>query len=364
MPRRIRHYGWMVSPYTAKTRAYLHFAEVPFDDIAPTLPTLYFKIARAVGAFIMPTVELADGTFMKDSSDIVDHFARLSPAFSVTPTSPRQRITSAVLEVFADEWLPMVALYYRWRRPKNAAFAIAEFGKNGVPFLPVPLQRMVGAKLGARMQGYLPVLGVTHESAPGIERMTQKIIVALEETLSNQPYLLGARPCLGDFAMYGPLFAHLFRDPESTALFVDAPNVRAWIARMHHAKIEGPFLEADAVPEGVERILRLAFAEQWPYLEKLVAAIDAYCDAHPDAKRVPRALGQTAITLDGIPVRRKLITFSQWKMQRACEAYRVVPGTQKAQVDRWLDGLGGLGALTRPIAHPFIHDHNRIVLAR
>ena len=33
------HYGWLVSPYTAKTRAYLQYSQQPFVDVEPSVWT-------------------------------------------------------------------------------------------------------------------------------------------------------------------------------------------------------------------------------------------------------------------------------------------------------------------------------------
>lgn len=362
---RVRHYGWMVSPYSAKTRSFLRYARVPFDDIEPTAVDLFFRIRRAVGVVIMPTVELPDGTFVKDSSEIVDRFERLAPGASITPRSPRQRLTSALLELFGDEWLVIPALYYRWTRPASTAFALDAFGRSAAPRLPAPVRERIAQAFGARMRGYLPVLGVRDAaSAAGVERTTREVIAALDRCLADQPYVLGGRPCLGDFALYGPLFAHLYRDPGSTELFDGAPNVRAWIARMHAPHAVGDFLADDAIPPPLEDVLRIAFADQWPYLARLVDAIDAYCAAHPDAKRVPRALGTTEVTIGGATTTRKLVTFAQWKLQRVVDAYAGLDDGARAQADAWLRTLGGERVAMMRIAHPFAHVQNRIVLGR
>lgn len=359
---RVEHFGWMVSPYTAKTRSFLRYAGVDFDDVAPTVWDLWFRIRRAVGAMVMPTVRLPDGRFIKDSSVIIDHFERLHPQRAITPATPRQRIASAVLEVYADEWLPLAALYYRWTRPDSAAFAVAEFGRNGAPWLPRPLQRVVGRKLAAQMQSYLPILGIDKETGPGIERMTERLIAGLDLVLARTPYILGQRPCLGDFALYGPLFAHLLRDPGSRGLFAQAAHVRAWIDRMEAPTPEGEFLADDEVPAPIEAILASAFAEQWVYLAALVRAIDRYVAANPAAVRVPRALGEVEVEVGGVRTRRKLITFAQWKLQRAHAAYTSVAPAERAAVDTWLDGLGG-GQLRAAIAHPMVFVGSQLRLA-
>lgn len=360
---RIKHYGWMVSPYSAKTRSYLRYKGTDFEDRAPSFLELKLKIERKVGVVIMPSVELPDGSFLKDSSEIIDHFERLSPEPSITPRTPRQRVASAVLEVFADEWLVLPALMYRWTRPASIAFAIEEFGKDGAPFLPRTLRHAMGRAFGRKMAAYLPMFGITPETGPEIEAMTEAVIAALDEVLAETPYILGGRPCMGDFALYGPLYAHLFRDPGSNGLFDRAPHVRAWIERLHAPRVLGDFLEDDAIPSGVERLLEIAFRVQWPYLTKLREAIDAYCDAHRDASRVPRALGDTEISIGRYRVRRKMVTAAQWKMQRAVRAFAETSGEERESVTAMLESVGGVEAITQTVRHPLAHVANRFVLA-
>jgi hypothetical protein len=56
------HYAWPVSPYSAKTRAYLTFKRIPFVEVAPSAITLFGDIRKAVGAAVMPTVVTPRGS--------------------------------------------------------------------------------------------------------------------------------------------------------------------------------------------------------------------------------------------------------------------------------------------------------------
>ncbi|MGB0591881.1 MAG: glutathione S-transferase family protein [Myxococcota bacterium] len=363
MERAPKHYGWLVSPYSAKTRSYLRFRGDAFEDVVPGVWTLRTRIGKAVGRVIMPTVELPDGTWLQDSSVIIDHFEGLSGATRITPSSPTQRVASALLEVFADEWLPMAALHYRWNLPENAAFALAEFARSGLPLAPGWVGRRAVGGLARRMQSYLGVLGVTESTQGAIEETVQLTLSALDTQLSQSPYVLGARPCMGDFALYGPLWAHLYRDPASRTLFDDRPHVTRWMARLTEgARVEGDFFAGDEVPSTLDPLFECVFVDQWAWLKTLVDAIDAYCAAHPDATRVPRSLGSAPFTVRGVSAQRKLATFVQWKAQRAERAYRAAGG----EADRWMGRV-----LARPdvsdiiptIAHPFALSKFKAVLA-
>ena len=79
------------------------------------------------------------------------------------------------------EWLPIVALHYRWNLQGNAAFAKAEFGRYGFPWLPGLLSRRLAAPMAGKMAGYLPLVGVHPETIPGVESFTGELISRLDK---------------------------------------------------------------------------------------------------------------------------------------------------------------------------------------
>ncbi len=87
--RKIRHFGWQVSPYSAKTRSYLRYAGVEFQDVSPILFTFVRKIQPAIGDVAMPTVELENGRCLKDSSKITDYFESRGVGPSVIPVTAK-----------------------------------------------------------------------------------------------------------------------------------------------------------------------------------------------------------------------------------------------------------------------------------
>ncbi len=357
MPTHPTHYGWLVSPYSAKTRSYLRYTGVTHTDTAPTAWTLYRKIQPAVGRMIMPTVQLPDGTWLQDSSAIIDHFEAQADTPSVTPEGPTQAVASALLEVFADEWLPMAALHYRWNIPENKAFALSEFGSSAAPWLPQVLTRPIVRPMADRLQGYLPLLGVTAATQPAVEQTVQVVLDCLEAQLQQTPFILGGQPCLGDFAMYGPLWAHLYRDPGSRHLFDGYPAVVRWMDHLRtQPAASGEFLPDDEVPACLNPLFACILTDQWAWITTLESAIHDYCTAHPEATRVPRALGEADFVIRGITGQRKLVTQVQWKAQRARQAYTRTQGA----ADAWLTDVLGLPSGTdvshriTDIRHPLI----------
>lgn len=356
------HYGWPVSPYSAKTRAYLRYKQIPFDDVCPTARQLAGPIKKAVGAAIMPTILTSDGEWLQDSSAIIDELERRFPEGAVVPTTPRQRIVSLLLELHGDEWLIPLAIHYRWNYPANHAFAIAEFAKYGAPWIPGILARPLIRPIAKKMAAYREVLGITATTVPGFERFAETLFDQLEAHFAEHDFLLGSRPSIADFAMFATPWAHVWRDPGSRHVFDTRPRCVAWFERMNSPSGDaGKFLPDDQIPETLLPVLETMFREQMPYTRDLISKVDSYCSENPDASRVPRSLGYQEFVVGGVKGKRKITTFSQWMAQRAITAYEGFDDAAKASVDEFLAPFGGLGL---QIANPFERRDFRMVLAR
>jgi len=363
MDTHFQHYGWLVSPYSAKTRSYLRFKQIPFQDQVPTARQLGTTIRRAVGKPVMPTLLRPDGVWMQDSSEIIDHLEKEFPEPALTPRGPAQRLVSLLIELHADEWLPIVALHYRWNLEENSLFARNEFARFGFPWLPRFVGRPLAEPMARKMSSYLPLVGVSEETIPGIGSFTAGLIEGLDEHFARHSYLLGGRPCLGDFALLGPLWAHLYRDPGSRCLFDEAPEVTEWMRRMLNPTDEwGGFLLHDEVPTTLDPLLKTLFDEQFSFLKDLIDAIDTYCDQHPNASRVPRSLGDHPFVIGGQKGTRKLITFTQWMAQRPLSLYQGLSDDEREKVDRLLIRTDGLEAMQLRVRNPFERRNFKMAL--
>ena len=81
----------------------------------------------------IPTLITPDDTVVQDSTEIIDLLEQRFPQSPVHPATPWQRIVACLLELCGDEWLIMTAIHYRWTKPENREFALAEFGRQARP---------------------------------------------------------------------------------------------------------------------------------------------------------------------------------------------------------------------------------------
>jgi len=359
-----QHLGWIVSPYSQKTLAYLRYKNIPHSDRAPGALELVREIPKRVGKSIMPTVQTPDGQWWQDSAEIIDNFEKAFPDLSIEPQSSKQRITAHLLEMHGDEWLVLSALHYRWSRPESATFIVNEFARLGVPWLPRFLGRFVGRFIRDKMKAYLPRFGIVGDTRQGLESYTETLLQRLNTHFADYNYLLGDRPCVGDFAMFGQIYAHLYRDPGSRPLFDDLPHLVDWINRMltPEQTPKGDFLPDDEVPVTLTPILKTLFAEHFQYVKQVVKNIDDYVESNPDATRVSRIMGETPFIVGGIPGIRMIFSFGQWKVQRAWDALQQVPEEGRIDVQHWLHNIDGEGLSKMDIRHRLVRENFKEIL--
>lgn len=341
-----RLYGWEMSLYSGKLRAYLRYKDIPFHERRPHLLDMR-EIQKRVGARVMPVVRTPEGEWLQDTSHVIDVLEQRFPGVAIVPVTPRQRVAAYLLEAWGDEfWLP-AAMHYRWNFPENypAGFQ-REGGDNLLPGAPRVLKNWMISKVAGAMSSYLPGLGVVPEQQATIERWTETMCDALDAHFAQHPYLLGTRPSIGDFGLIGPLYAHLGRDPyPARTLIAPRRHLAAWIQRMLHPPepLSGTFLVDDEVPTSLMPIFASVFGEFWPQLQETLTVMQ---QETPSAGRnYRRALGAIDIPMAGNRYRLAARPYSVWMAARALDAYTELSPDGRHSVDHWLQGLGATEAI-------------------
>jgi len=358
--------GAEVSLYTGKVRAYLRYKKIPFVEVAATREVYEQVIVPRTGVRFIPVLLSEDDVAVQDSTAIIDYLELRYPAAGVYPKGPVQRLIALLLEVYADEWLVIPAMHYRWNLPENRAFAIEEFGRLSAPNATPEEQRAVGERLSKPFAGALPMLGITEATVPAVEASYLAFLADFEAHLVFHPFLFGTRPSIADFALYGPLYAHLYRDPASGRLMRErAPKVAQWVERMRAPEpLSGSFLLEDIVPPTLEPLLARMFREQGPVLASTFAALGTWAQRTEAASGapVPRSLGMHPFTLGDARAERSIAPFHQWRWQRAYDQYHGLEPALRARADELLTSVGGLSLLAQPLTR-LRRENNRLQLA-
>jgi glutathione S-transferase len=313
----------------------------------------------------IPVLITDDESAVQDSTAIIDFLEQRYPEPSIYPEGAVQRLAALLLEVYADEWLVLPAMHYRWNVPENRRFAIEEFGRLSAPDASAAEQRQIGEKLAGPFAGALPALGVSEQTAPAIDASYREFLADFDRHLALHPYALGSRPSIGDVALYGPLYAHLYRDPASGRLMREvAPRVAAWVERTQAGEpAAASFPSGDALPATLEPLLARMFREFGPVL---ASTVDRLAALPPEASEspLPRAIGRHRFELGGAVGERAIYPFNVWRFQRAHDHYRTLAGAERSSADALLERTGGLALLQRPIPRRLERRHNRLFALR
>ena len=144
---------------------------------------------------------------------------------------------------------------------------------------------------------------------------------------------MGGRPSLADFALYGPLYAHLYRDPASGEIMkARAPNVAEWVERLLTGDYAAGEL-ADHVPETLLPILARHAAEHLPVLEQTNALLGAWAEGKTAGTEVPRALGTAMFNIEGVEGGIIARPFSLFRLQAALDVYAGLTDAERAKAD-------------------------------
>lgn len=355
-------YGAPMSLYTGKARAYLIFKSLPYTEVFSSLKVYKSVIVPKTGVRFVPVVKTPEDEYLQDTAQIIDTLEQRHPQRPVVPATPKQKLVSYLFETWGDEWLVIPAMHYRWNKD-NFPFIYQEFGKVIAPNMPGFIRAFFGKKIGAKFKGFVPLLGITDKSIPAIEDWYENhVLPLLDKHFAEYDYLLGSKPCVGDFGLMGPLYAHLYRDPEPGSIMKErAPNLARWVERMNQPQqVEGAYLADDVIPDTLLELLTRIFKEQWPVLINTVKALQDWTEQNPHIAEIPRTIGEHAYTIGEVTENRAIGTFHQWKVQRIVDCYCQFEAQQKQSVDTFLQSVGGLESMQLDIKKRLHRVNNKL----
>lgn len=260
-------HGFDPSPYSVKMRALMRYRRLPFVWDAVGSPR---DVAVAAGLPpVIPVLRFPDGRLMNDSTPLAYALEREHPGVrSVVPDDPGLAFISDLLEDFGDEWLTKIMFHYRWYYAADRAFAQTWVVTSRDPVMEPGARRAAMTAFNDRQVGRMALVGCTEQNRPVIEESYRFVLDTLDGHVRTLPFLLGSRPSLGDFGIYGQLQI-LSVDPTPAAEMRDrAADVFCWLLRLDDASgVEGAWIDAEApLPHGVTSLLRHAAATYLPFL--------------------------------------------------------------------------------------------------
>ena len=154
-----RLFSWEHSYFSGKVRAYLRYKDRMgalgdgYEDILATPDLLAGLLTKRSGSGAIPQLEAPDGTWVQDSSEIIDFCEAAHPQVPVVPDptrAPRQCAAAYIMELLADEWTVVPAFWQRWyfsengREPSHRNFNEQQWGSVLAADAPGQARRQAG----------------------------------------------------------------------------------------------------------------------------------------------------------------------------------------------------------------------------
>ncbi|KAF1989517.1 hypothetical protein K402DRAFT_326812 [Aulographum hederae CBS 113979] len=353
--------GTEVSLYTGKARSYLRWKGVSYKSVLSS-DAVYRELIKpythiqSIPVLLITHHGAGDQLeVIQDTKEIMDYFESKNP---ILPETPKRAFAASVLEILADEWLLLQAMYWRWGDGEyhvpafndQLSFLEFEFGRtstSSTPFASTANIREVGNTRLQRFKASLPALGITPTTSPVLREQFYALLQAMEIHFESNSFLLGKTITMADFAWYGPFYAHLGRDPiPSSIIKTKAPSVWEWIERVGGAgrphgidvqrwmngKVVDEYdetvqdeIENDDVPSTLEAIVKLLAKDYFVVLNDTVNTTVGFIKKQQSADgkkvKIPRAIGQAKYRLsrsDGTQAegKRSVSTHGLWTLQR------------------------------------------------
>ena len=336
------------SLYSGRARAYLIKNNIPFEERSTGHESFKAEVLPKSKLPTIPTLVTTDGEVIRDGAAIIEHFEARNGR-PCRPTSPRQAIVSALFDLIGSEGLLRPAMHYRWNyQQENKDFIHYHFfhSQRVTPEREAKTQYMMG-----KMQDAAKMWGVSEESEQLVESLYQDFLMALNRHLSETPYLLGWQPCIGDFGLLAPMYAHLGRDPVPARLMQQqAPRVYRWVERMNRADADMPeffdpgsgFLSNDLVPETLLEVLSILAEDLVPETLAAAQVINQWLDENqpPPRAKMERAYGFASFELRGHKLSALAQPYRFFMLQVVQDIYAALDSKQRDQVDSLMAACG------------------------
>lgn len=263
-------HGLTRSYFTRKVTGYLDYTDLPWR-LEPGFLDHPHAVAAGWNGGI-PVITDPTGTPLWDSTSVIEHLDIAAPDDrKVLATDPTIRFLDYLLDDLSDEWFYRPAVGSRWSYPGNTEAAGWQITEELSVALGLPASA-VRTNVVATMTASLPRLGVEPEN---IEAWMNEVFVswlkALEPHLAGGGYLLGQRPGLADFAVFGANVAHFVGDPYCRELADEhGPGAVAHTHRLMLPERQdfGDWFDPTALPDTLIPVLAEAGRHYLPWVAK------------------------------------------------------------------------------------------------
>jgi len=336
-------YAWKLSYFSGKTRAYLNYKGLHYDEKNIDFIDLFYRIPKHTGAKVMPAIKTSSGEWLQDTKNIVEHLEKKHPSPSVIPKKPSQYIAALLIEMWADEWWIPIAMHYRWSFAENFTLFEHDAGEALLPCGPRFLRIAVVNKVANMLRSFLPTVGVIPAQFEMMEKWTENILDVLDNHFRDHKYLFGDSPNIADFALIGPMYGHLNRDPMPKRKLLDTRmNLQAWVERLARGDSCPEVPNDSNIPDSLSPIFDAIFNEFYPLIEDSALMLKAYVEQKGKSKGgvLDRKLGNVSCSMGENTFTRCAMPYTVWMAQRIKAKFNAMSSEDQSEAINWLGSKG------------------------
>lgn len=335
-------YGSPLSLYTGRVRSYLIKTARKYSETLPN--SAHYEenvLPKLSGRRSIPVIETPEGEVIRDGAAIIDHYEQLCGQ-KHSPNSPKQNIVSLLFDVIGCEGLLRPAMHYRWDFPEdNQAFIQFHFET----FVPANLDKKeMAEKRMNQMREAGRNFGAVPQTYKLVESLYTELIQKLDTHFASVPYLLGNRPCIGDFGLIAPLYGHLGRDPKPLSIMQSqAIRLYRWVERMNRPDPDmgeftaqkGDYLEADEIPDTLIEVLKQVAVDFLPETKAACTVINAWIgqqNSLPPNTIAERGVGMCSFDVRGVSITALAQPYRFYLLRRVQQEYEKLHPAQRDEV--------------------------------
>lgn len=330
----LRLMGAPGSPYTRKMLAYLRYRRINYEFMLgdqsneQELPKPKVEL---LPTFYLPNDE-GEIEAVVDSTPLIRRFEQAFSGREAIPSNPVLAYINYLIEDYADEWLTKSMFHYRWHYDDDI--------KKAGSILPLwrglridnEQHHNFSAFIADRQISRLYVVGSNDITAPVIESSYRRFLGIMEELITRQNYVFGARPSSADFGIYAQMTQLAKFDPTPMAICLEiAPRVYAWTDVVDDLSgqtcEEDGWMSVDVVRDALGPLLSEIGRV---YVPALIA----------NAKALQAGAENMQTTIDGKPWEQPTFPYQARCLAWIREEYQKLAAQDRVQVDQILAGTG------------------------
>lgn len=347
-------YAFPHSLFSGRARSYLIKNRIPYRELSTGHESFKADILPRGKLPTIPTLLTPTGEVIRDGAAIIEHFESRNGR-PCQPLTPRQQVVSALFDAIGVEGLMRPAMHYRWNFPEeNLDYLHYHFfySQRAQPSAEDKTQYTMG-----KMRQGGAAMGMSDVNVDLIEELYLEFLTALNAHFTDTPYLLGWKPCIGDFGLLAPLYAHLGRDPKPPAIMQQqAIRVHRWVERMNREAQDAPeFFEAgtdylpnDEIPDSLLNVMRILAEDLVPETRAAAECINQWLaeNAPEPGARAERFVGMGSFEVRGRSMQAVAQPYRFYLQARVQDIYNQLAGDDRASVDEMMAACGMSELLT------------------